>query len=175
MAKAKGVSCGFDHTLAIDESGRLYSSGENKYGQLGVSKEQAERKSQDKAYHIVADFGKDVRAVKVSAGKEFSVILCDKGQVYTCGLNSHSRLGLGKDMADTLHIDKFTQVPHFRDNNIKVKDIAAGGRHCLALCVVDENAPEYSHDRHGSLFVWGCNKAHQLGQGEHGEDVIHSP
>lgn len=48
----KQVSCGNEHTLVVDDEGRLYCAGNNSKGQLGVS----ERLSKNKHYIIPEKF-----------------------------------------------------------------------------------------------------------------------
>ena len=78
------------------------------------------------------DYLKD-KVKKVSAGKEYSVLLTESGTVYSCGTNKFSRLGLGYKMVDVEKVSKFTVLEFFVRKKIKIIDIAAGGRHCLAV------------------------------------------
>jgi len=56
-----------------------------------------------------------------------------------------------------------TKVNWFSSNGIRIKAIAAGGRHCLALAEYDN-----------SLYGWGFNFYHQLGKGHiDREDKMH--
>lgn len=88
------VSCGMDHTLVLDVEGAVYSSGNGRYGQLGINPSYIFKDEESRPYIIVETFNKERRPCKkIAAGREFSVALSEKGQVYTCGLASHGRLG----------------------------------------------------------------------------------
>ena len=44
------VDCGTDHTLALDSNGKLYSFGENTYGQLGLNSDSLKETSPKKIF-----------------------------------------------------------------------------------------------------------------------------
>lgn len=71
------VACGLHHTVALLQSGEVYTFGSNIYGQLGVG-------------NLVAHAGPvQVKipgtAVQVAAGSNHTVVLTGKGEVYTFG------------------------------------------------------------------------------------------
>lgn len=144
-AVPKSVSCGFDHTLVIDKNGLTYATGSNVNGQLGFEPTELDPDSDTPYVHI--DYLKG-KVKKVSAGKEFSVLLTEAGEVYSCGLNTFSRLGLGYKMVDTERVARFTQIDFFKRNKIKIKDIVAGGRHCLAKSEGNPLASAHTHEHH---------------------------
>ena len=64
---------------------------------------------------------------KICCGKEHGIALTNEGIVYTIGGGWRGQLGLGVlDSADTL-----TKVELLEP--LKVKDVAAGGWHCLVI------------------------------------------
>ena len=92
----------------------------------------------------------------MSAGDGFSVFLSEEGDVFTCGKGNYGRLGLGHE------VNLFTpqKVMYFFKRKIKIRDIAAGGRHVMAVA---EN---------GDLYSWGFGFYYQLAQKESREDAI---
>lgn len=77
------ASAGARHTLLLDANGRVYSCGENEYGQLGMSVRDAELKPT-----LIPNF--DDMAQMVAAGFKHSLILTRAGLVYAFGDNSES-------------------------------------------------------------------------------------
>jgi alpha-tubulin suppressor-like RCC1 family protein len=76
----------------------------------------------------------------ISSGFSFILTLNSKGEVYSFGENSVESNG------DFLSSYKLMKV----DNLVKVKNISAGGYHCLALTQKNE------------LFSWGINNHRQV-------------
>ena len=95
-------------------------------------------------------FTKDNIGKKVSAGDGFSVFLDVLGNVYTCGKANFGRLGQGH----LYSLNNPARIGWFSKNRILIKDIQAGGRHCLAIS--NEAVPK--------LYGWGFSFYHQLGQ-----------
>jgi RCC1 and BTB domain-containing protein len=88
--------------------------------------------------HQIEEFGNSV--TKVSMGPHHTAILTDNGEVFTCGSGKYGELGHGKSGEVTTRPNV---VSYFRDNNLKVKDVACGKYHTLALT------------DNGELFSWG--------------------
>lgn len=63
--KIKSISCGWNHTLLLDDVGNVYSSGNNRFGQIGRGKN-----SNSNKFQIVLS-----GAQQVSAGKDHSLAL----------------------------------------------------------------------------------------------------
>ena len=160
--KVKSVACGLDHTLVVDTEGNLYTGGSNQYGQLGTTK----RITRDGAPYVFIKLFEDMNIVKVAAGNNFSMVLTLSGDVYTCGINSNGRLGL-EGIEGKHQITEFEQMTWFSSKLIKISNIAAGGKHAIA---VSENEPvevpgtdEFTHRQR--VYVWGSNFYYELGQG----------
>lgn len=71
------VSCGLHHTVALLQSGEVFTFGSNIYGQLGVG-------------NLIAHAGPmQVKipgtAIQVAAGSNHTAVLTSKGEVYTFG------------------------------------------------------------------------------------------
>ena len=108
-----------------------------------------------KPYVTVETFNKDRRPCKkIAAGREFSVALSAKGQVYTCGLNSHGRLG----HHDTKRpVCEFKPILWFSQHAIQIKDIVAGDRHVLAVSAGNHKSSSRSQEYKPCCYVWGNN------------------
>ena len=144
--KIQYVSCGKDHTMIIDEYGETWAAGNSEFGQLGVRFYEFISKSCKVPYVKVR--GIEGMVHKVCCGDGFSLALSKAGMVYSCGKGNLGRLGHGVEM----NVGQMWEIQYFRQNEIHIIDIAAGGRHCLAVST-----------NRKVLFVWGCNIFYQLG------------
>jgi len=116
-----GAATGRSHTILVDRNGDAYATGSNKYGQCGVNTSTVEsipsfrkcvignggkkrgRKDGgnsgggDTSAYDDDDANSDqVKIVQASCGDQFSVILTDRGHLYTCGLAEFGQLGNGE-------------------------------------------------------------------------------
>ena len=90
--------------------------------------------------------------IEIAVGKDFAMLLGSDGVLYCYGgygSNSAGELGLGH----TESVELPATVNYFIDNGIKLKHIACGMMHTLAL---DEN---------GKIYSWGMNNDAQCGHG----------
>lgn len=158
------ISCGTSHTLLLDSIGYVYSAGSPELGQLGTLAYNFIPSKCKLPYILVPGFSVQYPAVKVCAGDGFSVILNQKGEVYSCGKGNFARLGQG----DTVSLNVPTKIQHFVQQGILVSDIAVGGRHCLAISNEDSEP-----DGRAAVYGWGFNFYYQLGMGkEEREDML---
>ncbi|KAF5306646.1 hypothetical protein FQA39_LY08835 [Lamprigera yunnana] len=137
------VACGEHHTLILKTDGTLLSWGDNKYGQLGLSRNIP--KSMVPATVLVDDSLKAVHA-----GWTHSAALTKSGEVYVWGRNSYGQLASPK--GDTGNPEKFT---HLKD----IALLSLGSEHTLALT------------SDGQLYCWGWNEHGNCGTGST-KDVI---
>lgn len=90
----------------------------------------------------------------MSAGDGFSLILTKDHEVYSCGKGDLGRLGHG----NTQEQFKPKIIKWFKERDIKVKSISAGGRHSLAIgCYKYYLRKGGDGDR---LFGWGFGFYH---------------
>jgi alpha-tubulin suppressor-like RCC1 family protein len=82
------AATGGNHTILLDRDGLIYSFGCNARGQLGRDD------GADLLVRSLVDAGK--RIVSVAAGLDFSVALCDSGDVLSWGASDNGRLGHGR-------------------------------------------------------------------------------
>ncbi|MDR2152807.1 MAG: hypothetical protein LBO72_08300 [Helicobacteraceae bacterium] len=136
------VAAGDFHSLALDSDGKVYATGWNKYGQLGLSD------ANDRDVFTLVSSLEDKKIVAIVAGERHSLALTSDGKVYATGDNEYGQLGLG-DCGDENNRKTFTLVSSLGDNNITA--IATGFNHSLAL--------NFS----GKLYAAGWNRYDQLG------------
>jgi alpha-tubulin suppressor-like RCC1 family protein len=132
--KIKAISCGSCHSLALTESGRVYSWGWNGFGQLG-HRNQIDANS-PKPIKI------NTKIDKISSGFHYSLLLsCDK-DIYSFGENSFHQLGIK---------EKDNQLTPIRINDSnKFKDISCFN---LISAALSEN---------DAYFVWGYGFGYQM-------------
>lgn len=141
------VSAAKFHSVALTDSGAVYTWGFGRSGRLGHG---------DSLIHsgvgaailprAVAGLG-GVRVVAVAAGKHHTLAAADAGDVYSWGSNRDGRLGYTQvDTQPTPR--KVTALSKQR-----VVAVACANKHSLAVTSA------------GDLFSWGCNARGQLGYG----------
>ena len=144
--KIKMVSCGDDHTTAIDNEGALRTAGSNSAGQLGLG--------DDGGYFN--HFTRPIRSgvVFVSAGSRNTAIIKDDGDLYICGDNNYgivAKNNYSKDFGEF----------KYRLSNVKFVDVG------------DDMVIAITND--GDVYAWGNNNYGQIGTGSKSPSIIDEP
>ncbi|XP_034504633.1 X-linked retinitis pigmentosa GTPase regulator isoform X9 [Ailuropoda melanoleuca] len=87
--KVKFAACGRNHTLVSTEGGKVYASGGNNEGQLGLG-DTDERNS----FHLISFFTSQRKIKQLSAGSNTSAALTEDGELFMWGDNSEGQIGL---------------------------------------------------------------------------------
>ena len=87
--KIIGASGGTAHTVLLDESGNVWTAGNNLHGQLG----RQTAKNMDSKFEKVADGISGVKITAIAAGSRYTVLLDESGNVWTAGSNGYGELG----------------------------------------------------------------------------------
>jgi alpha-tubulin suppressor-like RCC1 family protein len=132
-----GSTAGVFHSLVLDNTGNVYSFGQNNYGQLGLGHETDVSLAQP-----IPDIS-NIKAI--SAGCHHSLVLDNDGNVYSFGLNNYGQLGLGNKTTKN-------SAQLIRDIS-NIKAISAGVFHSLVLDIT------------GNVYGFGSNGSGQLGLG----------
>ncbi|XP_010272767.1 PREDICTED: ultraviolet-B receptor UVR8 isoform X2 [Nelumbo nucifera] len=137
----RAIACGGAHTLFLTESGCVFATGLNDFGQLGISIEK--RYTQEPLE--VTGFNKEI--VYISAGYHHSSAITVDGELYMWGNNSSGQLGLGRT--------KIVSSPSIIEclGGMRIKMIALGSEHSIA--VTDD----------GEALTWGEGGSGRLGHG----------
>eukprot|EP00252_Welwitschia_mirabilis_P003499 TRINITY_DN13557_c0_g1_i1.p1 TRINITY_DN13557_c0_g1~~TRINITY_DN13557_c0_g1_i1.p1 ORF type:complete len:436 (+),score=82.89 TRINITY_DN13557_c0_g1_i1:975-2282(+) len=136
------VACGWRHTIAVSDSGSLFTYGWSKYGQLGHG---------DYADHLTphrVEALQDTRIIQISGGWRHTMALDAEGNLYGWGWNKFGQLGVG-DNIDHCSPER-VKIP----DNEKVVQVSCGWRHSAAI--TDKS----------NLFSWGRGTSGQLGHGD---------
>ena len=128
----KEIACGSHHTVILTYSNELYGSGNNRYNQLGLRKDE----SQPTIHNFTRfPFGKRIRSIACSSDQTF--IITQRDEIYICG---------GKNAPDDNIIEKWMQ---WEDKGKLIDKFVAS---CFTSCFV-----VISTD--GDIFVSGSNSS----------------
>lgn len=90
------VACaaGRAHLMALSETGRVYTMGNNAYGQCGRSVVDGEKYAESSLVHQIDGIdGEKIRSIH--CGQDHSLWLTETGKVYACGWGADGQTGLG--------------------------------------------------------------------------------
>lgn len=145
MKGVKDVSVGLNHITFLEESGKVFTLGNDSYF-----------KHLTHAHSLVPVLVDTQKMVKVQSGESFTVCLDEKGIVYTWGSNGKhsiwSRIG-GSRHCLGIKRPSETVEPRIVELQEEIIDIKCGRKHCLAL-------------GNNNLYSWGYNDFGQLGNTE---------
>lgn len=148
-AQVVQIACGQYHTLALTNSGDLYSFGSNMYGQLGLGYE-----SEKVTKPTLVKSLRGIPIAQLACGANHSFILSTSGSIYGFGKNLFGQLGVG-DMQVRIFP---THVKTLR--NQCVRFISCG----------DDYSTFLTND--GGVFTTGLGSFGQLGHGTYGNEVL---
>ncbi|MFI8631293.1 RCC1 domain-containing protein [Microbacterium sp. NPDC077663] len=143
--KVTAVASGDHHSVALAENGRVFTWGNNNFGQLGNGTTVASRVPVE----IDANRFGGRRISAVAAGDYFTVVVADDGSVFSWGSNGAGQLGNGKTGSAPYPV--LVGAQHFGGQ--KVAALSAGSDHTVAVTT------------DGSVYAWGSNGSGQLGIG----------
>lgn len=124
------------HAVALTKRGKVFTWGENVFGQLGVGLEDEKRIEAARQVKSI----KSVRVKDIACGEHHTVIVAKDGDVWSWGGNDVKQLGANR-------ADRFKPVPvKVRGLKEKAKQISAAGQHSLTL--------DDEHD----AYAWGDNQ-----------------
>ncbi|XP_014889144.1 retinitis pigmentosa GTPase regulator b isoform X2 [Poecilia latipinna] len=118
------VACGGSHTVALTDSGDIYSFGLGQFGQLGLGTFVFESQLPRPVQRFQAG-----RPTRVTCGESHTAVLTDTGLLYSFGDGRHGKLGLGdQNFTNRFHP---AVVPRFLP--LAVQAAACGGCHMVVL------------------------------------------
>lgn len=155
--RAMAVATGSRHSLAIDETGRVWAWGDNSSGQLGLGHTKP-------VVGMALVQGLPARASFIAAGTQHSTALLTDGTVWVWGANNRGQLGRGT--ADAFAV----QAKPARVTTLgRVADVASG--HDFVLALVGQR--EKSGAAKGTVWSWGAgNSSPRVVDGLQGASVV---
>ncbi|MGN0106776.1 MAG: RCC1-like domain-containing protein, partial [Hominilimicola sp.] len=156
------IQIGENHSVARSRAGRVYTWGNNTYGQLGYRKSDKDETYNDNTFNTVSylvdsnGIGRNLLSVAVGDTHTLGIITASgntSGTVYAWGNNSSGQLGNTSVTKTTTPVAVKLANGSTIDNAIKVY---AYDNYSMALT------------KDGNVYVWGDNTYGQLGTGSKG-------
>ncbi|MCP3057741.1 hypothetical protein LXT21_03005 [Myxococcus sp. K38C18041901] len=158
----RDVAAGAGHSLALDESGRVWAWGRNNRGQVGSAQTGAP---------VLTPFQVPLtgRFVAIAARADYSLAVDEQGALWAWGQNVDGELGQRTSDTQAHPTPVKVVLPQLAANDpylpaaggpvdpqdvYRIASVAAGGHHVLALT------------RTGRVWAWGRNDAAQVGTGQ---------
>lgn len=143
------VVCGAHHSLLVTDTGRLFTFGDNSYGQLGFGAARAKTQKYAPEPVPLDEWTQEAGPVRIlAAGNNHNVALA-AGGLYAWGANANGQLGLGR-LGDQAAPQEVRDL-----KGLAITSLACGAQHSLAVA------------RKGTqVWVWGSNVQGQLGVGQ---------
>lgn len=136
---ARSISAGGSHAALIKANGKLYTWGNNTYGQLGVG----DTDTRDTLIQV----GTDTTWVKVAASDGHTLAIKSNGTLWAWGRNTYGQLGDNSTTQRTLPVQIGTDTTWVEVYNAK-------------------NTFSFAKKANGTLWSWGRNQRGQLGNGD---------
>ena len=173
------ISCGCDHSAAIDDAGRVLTWGYNERGQLGRGSA-SEGKQPPALIELwdwdgAADFAPGARpfATHIACGYHHTLIAA-KNETFTCGYGEHGQLGHLTRKGTALPSEdggegpssnarRSAVVSHYFESTARRVSVISG------VEIAQVNAGQgisAAHTSSGSLYVWGDGRCGSLGLGD---------
>ncbi|KAK2158775.1 hypothetical protein LSH36_164g05038 [Paralvinella palmiformis] len=121
--KVVHVSCGGKHTVAVTDTGKMYTFGDGANGQLGHG---TTLLSCDKP-EVIKFNKKSTKVRRSSCGENHTAIITAKGHLFTFGDGRHGKLALGEENFS----NQFKPILVERFMHFIVEDASCGGCHML--------------------------------------------
>lgn len=145
----KVVEVGKNHFVVLKTDGSVWSWGDNTYGQMGANSSVPTAVSAPTS--VKDEYGNRLSKITaIAAGGDHTVALDKDGAVWTWGRNADGQLAQPSISPYRNENPKKVEGPL---QNIKIKAIAAGDYHTLAVT------------EDGEVWAWGSNTYGQLGVG----------
>jgi alpha-tubulin suppressor-like RCC1 family protein len=137
------IATGKDHFIALDKNGKLYSMGDDSFGQLGLENFTHERESQMRIYgnfierreRLPRQIDIPEKIVKVVCGENHTLALSASGRVYGFGYNRFLQLSNDELYRQKkIGLNKPTLINQDKFNSFRVVDIAASKNCSFFIC-----------------------------------------
>jgi uncharacterized repeat protein (TIGR02543 family) len=150
------VSLGRNHSALLTSKGRIFTWGDNKYGQLGDQTTVNKLVPVDITAHF--NLEADEKIIRIALGDNHSAVLTSNGRVFTWGINDFGQLGNDTKIDSNAPIDITTFID--LEFGEMITNISLGRNHTAAITSM------------GRMFTWGDNRYGQLGNNTTSESLI---
>lgn len=148
---ASAVACGWRHSIAVSEEGRLFTWGWSKYGQLG----HCDFGDRTEAAEVEAFRGRPVRSA--AGGWRHTLAITEDGTLWSWGWNRYGQLGRETGSGPVEAGGESCSAAPAAVEGLAGKNVdlmACGWKHSVAVC------------RDGDVYTWGRGVNGQLGHGD---------
>ena len=154
ISNIKQISCGYEHSAALNDSGELYTWGQGQGGILGHGDLENQPTPKKVEYFV----NKHLEVTKICCGGLHNMAIAGDGDLFTWGRGDGLQIGIAQKIINEMEdfeLGFSTPIPIIKDKTII--DVAAGVAHSLALT------------DNGKVYCWGHGNYGQLGLGLSGE------
>ncbi|MDR0520073.1 MAG: InlB B-repeat-containing protein, partial [Clostridiales Family XIII bacterium] len=141
--KIAAISAAYYNGFALTESGRLYSWGDNDWGQIGDGTNHTKNPTPT----AISVGGEKVKSI--SSGMSHCLALTESGKVYAWGANNNGEIGNGKS---GWGLTQDSPTPCYNLSGVNIVSIDAGGEFSMA----------FSAD--GTIYSWGRSDKGRIGR-----------
>ncbi|KAG2389576.1 hypothetical protein C9374_014136 [Naegleria lovaniensis] len=146
------VCAGDSHTLVLSDNNRLFSFGDNTYGQLGIGESSTKVPYVMEPVPVVMNRSLENKTiVDIQCGANHNLVLTSEGKVYAWGQGANGALGTG-NTNNQLEPVAITVIPAATKGSIVVKIFT---RHAVSFALSNTS----------QIYSWGSNQYGQLGLG----------
>ncbi|XMB72288.1 BMP family ABC transporter substrate-binding protein [Mycoplasmatota bacterium WC30] len=150
------VLLGYRYSLAQTSEGRIYTWGNNEYGQLGDGTTRDRYTPVEITSNIILNEGETITSITIKTMN--SSAITNEGRIFVWGDNRNGQLGDGTTIDSNLPIEVTSGFDLYLDEIIT--NISLGTYHSLV------------RTNQGNIFSWGGNEHGQLGDGTTSESLM---
>ena len=152
--KIISIQCGYNHTIFLNENGKIYGCGRNEDFQCGME-------SKDKIFLTIREIECGVLFRDISVGGYHNLCISQENKLYIFGKNAMNELGVYGENKQN-HYKTPTVHQYFKDRQKSIIFTSTKHEHCM---VVDS---EYI------CYLFGANWSHQISKKQSGniKDII---
>mmetsp|Transcript_5026 Transcript_5026/g.10453 ORF Transcript_5026/g.10453 Transcript_5026/m.10453 type:complete len:1130 (+) Transcript_5026:794-4183(+) len=172
------IACGRVHSVAICSDGFLYAWGDDDDGATGLAADEAVLEPRKvptlSSVSDVACGSRHTLALveDINVSAEVTVPRYMSNQLFAFGWGTYGQLGTGERKTRSEPTPVYFPAPIRSTQKVRIKDIACGYRHSLAVLTSYDSAEE---EEYSNLFAFGWNQHGQLGVETNGSSMALHP
>lgn len=132
--KVKDIACGIRHSVALSETGDIYTWGRGEYGLLGNgSNRDSMLPTKNEYFEMYMQESPNNTVIKIDCADEYTGALTKGGVLYVWGKNNQGQLGIGSGIGiDITESEKFP-TPVLKPKELKYVDFSCGDNTMMML------------------------------------------